>query len=194
MFEIRTRTSNNDLAGEIQWLFFFQRYNLLISTSSFSCFCFFLEFHILNMKGYFQQNNSGHRRFHLILPFFLSSQLILALSTLIILPTSVNSAALGMERREAPNQRNILLLNRSGRRIDIFWINRSVDPIEFRSNSENGEGYPFGASQGINSYIGHEFEIREMPSKKTGECQIPGDCQKGYFQVNDQEGQSTWES
>jgi len=107
----------------------------------------------------------------------------------IILPTNVNAAALGMERRETPTQRNVLLINKSGRRVDLFWINRFVDPIQFQSNSDNGEGYPYGASQGINSYIGHEFEIREMPSKKTGQCQIPNDCKKGYFQVNDQEGQ-----
>jgi len=106
-----------------------------------------------------------------------------------ILPATVHSAALGIDRRESPNQRNVVLHNKSGRRVDLFWINRSVDPIEFRSNSENGEGYPYGASQGITSYIGHEFEIREMPSKRTGECRIPGDCSTGYFQVNDQEGQ-----
>ena len=78
--------------------------------------------------------------------------------------------------------------------MDLFWINRAANPIEFRSNSENGEGYPYGASQGLTSYIGHEFEIREMPSKKTGECRIPGDCKTGYFQVNDQEGQSKFQT
>lgn len=111
--------------------------------------------------------------------------LILQLST----TGTVNAAALGKERRETPNQRTIQLHNQSGRRVDVLWINRSVQPNTFISNSESGEGYPYGAQQGINSYIGHEFEVREMPSKKTGECRIPGDCKKGYFQVNEQEGQ-----
>lgn len=145
------------------------------------------------MKVRFHQDDIGHRMLHWTQTLF-SFQWLLVLAVLISLPTGGDSAALGMERREAPNQRNVLVFNKSGRRVDIFWINRAVEPNEFRSNSENGEGYPYGASQGINSYIGHEFEIREMPSKKTGQCQIPNDCKKGYFKVNDQEGQSKYNS
>lgn len=124
------------------------------------------------------------------LPLLLLSTLIVILLSLPV--STVNAAALGKERRESPNQRKVFLHNQSGRRVDAFWINRADQPNTFHTNSEDGQGYPFGASQGINSYIGHEFEIREMPSKKTGECQIPGECQTGYFQVNDQEGQSKY--
>ena len=120
------------------------------------------------------------------IPLTLSLLMVL----LIAFPSSANAAALGMERRESPSQRNVVVYNKSGRRIDVFWINRHTDPVSYQSNSEGGQGYPYGASQGINSYIGHEFEIREMPSKTTGQCKIPNDCKKGYFQVNDQEGQS----
>jgi hypothetical protein len=122
--------------------------------------------------------------------------LLLLLSTVFVFlshsTNTVNAAAFGKERREAPNQRNIVLYNQSGRRVDAFWINRSHEPNTYHSNSDNGEGYPFGAQQAINSYIGHEFEIREMPSKKTGACQDPDNCRKGLFQVNDQEGQSKY--
>lgn len=103
----------------------------------------------------------------------------------------VQSAALGRARRENPNQRNILFVNKSGRRVDVLWINRATDPVTYRTNSENGEGYPYGASQGINSYLSHEFQVREMPSKKSGKC-LSDECRTAYFQVNDQEGQSAY--
>lgn len=104
--------------------------------------------------------------------------------------TTTHAAVLGMSRRGSPNARKFSFFNRSGRRVDIFWINRSTNPVSFVTNSDRGEGYPFGGSTGVDSYIGHEFEIREMPSKKTGECKIPGNCQKAHFKVNDREGQS----
>jgi hypothetical protein len=104
---------------------------------------------------------------------------------------SIHAAVLGISRRDSPNVRKFMFVNRSGRRVDLLWMNRSTDPVSYSSNSENGEGYPYGATTGISSFIGHEFEIREMPSKKTGQCKIPGNCQIGQFQVNDQEGQST---
>jgi len=100
----------------------------------------------------------------------------------------VHSAALGRRRRENPTERNILFVNKSGRRVDVLWINRHTDPVSYRTNSENGEGYPYGASQGINSFLSHEFQVREMPSKKTGKCRSD-ECQTAYFQVNEQEGQ-----
>jgi len=103
---------------------------------------------------------------------------------------AINGAVLGMSRRESPNARNIDFVNQSGTRVDLLWINRSTDPVSYHSNS-NDEGYPYGVSQRINSFIGHEFEAREMPSKKTGECKTPGKCRTAYFQVNSEEGQST---
>lgn len=129
------------------------------------------------------------------LPTRTASRILVLLTVILLLATLTSpteAAILGMSRREAPNSRKVNFVNQSGRRVDVLWINRSTNPISYVSNSENGEGYPYGATQGINSFIGHEFEIREMSSKRTGQCNVPGDCQTGYFQVNDQEGQSKY--
>lgn len=114
---------------------------------------------------------------------------ILAVLVSCLLLSRVDSAALGQRRREAPNGRVVVVDNQSGRRIEVYWINRQKNPPSFHANSADGEGYPYGATTAINSYIGHEFELRELPSKRSNECATPGQCRKGHFQVNDQEDQ-----
>lgn len=118
-----------------------------------------------------------------ILSFFIKALVLSSVCTIL-----VESAILGLERRENPNSRHVDVLNQSGRRFDIFWINRRTNPVSYHPNSENGEGYPYGATAGIASYVGHEFEIREMPSKKTGTC-LFDKCRTSYFQVNDRQKQ-----
>jgi hypothetical protein len=102
--------------------------------------------------------------------------------------TLVSSAALGKSRHEAPNQRSVSVSNLSGRRVDVFWINDSQTPVTYVSNSDKQEGYPYGGETAMLSYVGHKFEIREMPRKATGMCDQE-ECAKGYFEVNDQEKQ-----
>jgi hypothetical protein len=109
-------------------------------------------------------------------------------------PSLVSSAALGKYRHEVPNQRSIMFKNHSGRRVDVLWINVFEEPDEdgkqlLVSNSDKGEGYAYGSEQGITSYIGHEFEVQEMPAKSTGKC-LGDECRTGYFKVNDEEDQS----
>jgi hypothetical protein len=100
----------------------------------------------------------------------------------------VSSAALGKSRHENPTQRSVFVRNLSGRRFDIFWINNFSSPVTYVSNSEKEEGYPFGGETAMLSYVGHEFEVREMPRKSTGTCHQE-ECAKAYFKVNDQENQ-----
>jgi hypothetical protein len=117
----------------------------------------------------------------------------LLLLSVVLFPSSfvvlVSSAALGKSRHEAPNQRSVFVRNQSGRRVDIFWINNFKSPTTYSTNSENGEGYPYGGETAMLSYVGHEFEIREMPRKSTGTCDVEDACAKAYFKVNDQEKQ-----
>eukprot|EP00980_Cylindrotheca_fusiformis_P027441 scaffold20461_cov117-Cylindrotheca_fusiformis.AAC.4 len=93
-------------------------------------------------------------------------------------------------RNTNPSQRSVKVKNESGRKIDVFWVNnlkRGV-PETFVSQSEDGDGYSYGADAGILSYVGHMFEIREMPGKKSGKC-LEETCWKGRFVVNDEKEQ-----
>lgn len=124
------------------------------------------------------------------LPFVTCLLLLLVLMT----PSFVSSAALGKRGHDQPAQRSIVIKNQSGRRFDVLWINTLEPPgpdgkLLLQSNSENAEGYPYGGDVGISSYIGHEFQVQEMPSKSTGKCLHERKCRQGYFQVNEQEDQ-----
>jgi hypothetical protein len=114
--------------------------------------------------------------------------MLLPLLVLAATPLFVSSAVLGRPRHETPSQRPITIRNQSGRRFDVFWINTFTDPVSYVSNSVENEGYPYGGDAVFLSYIGHEFEVREMPSKKTKSCRLK-ECAKAYFKVNDQEFQ-----
>lgn len=82
--------------------------------------------------------------------------------------------------------RHIQLINNAGFKIEVYWINRWKND-ELVLNTE--EGVLNGASTGINSYVSHEFQLVEVPSKKTGKCQEE-ECQTATFQVNANDGQS----
>lgn len=84
------------------------------------------------------------------------------------------------------DSRNIQLINDSGFKIEVYWINRWKND-ELVINTE--EGVMNGASTGINSFVGHEFQIVEVPSKKTGKCREE-ECKTATFQVNANDGQS----
>jgi hypothetical protein len=112
----------------------------------------------------------------------------------------VQANALGKPRREVATARSIKIQNKSGRRVDILWINRfnADGVVTYHSNSEDGKGYPYGGDTSINSYMTHEFKVQEMPSTTSSKCLGPNDtCRMGYFQVNKEEHQgkkhrTTW--
>jgi len=81
-----------------------------------------------------------------------------------------------------PDSRDLRIINEAGFKCNIYWINRWKND-ELVLNSE--EGVFHGAETNINSYLGHEFEVQEVPSKKTGHCKGPDNtCRKGQFKVN----------
>jgi hypothetical protein len=114
---------------------------------------------------------------------FLLLKVILTLN----LSSIVSAAALGKTKGHADNQRSFHFQNLSGRRVDVLWVNVNKTPNDFVSQN-GGEGYPYGGDTNILSYIGHEFEIRELPSKKTNSCLFE-ECRKARFKVNDQQNQ-----
>jgi hypothetical protein len=118
--------------------------------------------------------------------------LLCILSICLALIIGVQAAALGKERKENPSARLIDIRNESGRRFDVLWIDSIRLPPpgqpKARISNNEGEGYPYGGQANINSYVGHEFEIQEMPSKKTNECMY-AECRKATFVVNNEEDQ-----
>lgn len=65
-----------------------------------------------------------------------------------------------------PSARSINIMNESGRRVEIHWINPDDGSMVLQSTPDDLNG----ASLSLNSYAGHNFEVRELPAKKTMEC------------------------
>ena len=105
----------------------------------------------------------------------------------------VGGVIIGLDRpRENESQRSVQVINNSGRRINVYWVNDldSSKPVELVSQSDDGDGYAYGAETGLQTYVGHTFEIQEMPGKKSKVCTNNNDaCWKRRFQVNSEEGQ-----
>lgn len=65
-----------------------------------------------------------------------------------------------------PMARSINIMNESGRRVEVHWINPDDGSMVLQSTPDVLNG----ASLSLNSYAGHNFEVRELPAKKTMEC------------------------
>jgi hypothetical protein len=85
--------------------------------------------------------------------------------------------------------RHISILNNSGRRVEIYWINPDTGENVLMSDPHVVSGADFP----LDSYVGHTFEARELPNKKTGECQSssdsPGECHRAVFSVSENDNQ-----
>ena len=84
--------------------------------------------------------------------------------------------------------RSIQILNRSGVKIDYFWIHPGTGEL---AESQTEGGIITGADTSINSYVGHSFEVQELPRKATGKC-VEDECQKTTFTVNSNEDQGKY--
>jgi len=83
--------------------------------------------------------------------------------------------------------RQINIVNESGVKIQIHWINPDTDELILQSD-------PFmhiGASFPLNSFVGHEFQVTELPGKG-GVCKgdsepttTTPECLVNYFAVNE---------
>jgi hypothetical protein len=83
-------------------------------------------------------------------------------------------------------ERSIRIMNQSGVRTDAFWINSQTR--ELAESQTDGKGITYGADTGISSYVGHSFEIQELPNAKTKKCRRKM-CRKAYLTVNENEEQ-----
>lgn len=82
-------------------------------------------------------------------------------------------------------KRNIKITNDSGSRIVIYWVHPSTRDTALMSDAE---GIPPGADFPLDSYVGHEFEVREMPLKSTGSCATE-QCRITHFAVSENDEQ-----
>mmetsp|Transcript_17882 Transcript_17882/g.35948 ORF Transcript_17882/g.35948 Transcript_17882/m.35948 type:complete len:131 (+) Transcript_17882:136-528(+) len=92
---------------------------------------------------------------------------------------------------ESPDARSIQILNESGRRVDVSWIHPQTEELVLQSTPD----VLAGASFSLNSFVSHSFLVREMPGKKTGECEgSEGECRVDYFSVNENHDQGEFYS
>jgi len=129
----------------------------------------------------FLQSVSLHRKVSMV------RATALALLAVVVLVDA--GAILGVQRRdnENPASRGLLLINQSGRKVNMYWVNTFKTPEQFVPQFvDDGVlvGCAYGADKSISSYIGHQFEIREEPSKKTGHC-VFSTCRKVRIKVSD---------
>jgi len=94
------------------------------------------------------------------------------------------SAAPRKRKNGNPLARNIRILNHSGAKIDVFWINPTTR--ELADSNTDGEGIMYGGETGIASYAGHNFEVQEL--QVNGKCKRHM-CRKAYFTVTENEDQ-----
>jgi hypothetical protein len=85
-----------------------------------------------------------------------------------------------------PLSRSVSVHNKAAAKIDIFWIHPTTQ--ELAPSNTNGDGIVFGAMTGVLSYVGHQFEVQEIPNPKTGQCKYEK-CRKGYFSCSEEENQ-----
>lgn len=104
---------------------------------------------------------------------------------LLLLWTPAAVLARNKRKHGNPLARSVRVLNESGVKIDLFWIH--PETRQLADSHSSGEGVMYGAETGISSYVGHTFEVQEMPGR-FGEC-LHKLCRKAYFTVNRNEEQ-----
>mmetsp|Transcript_15709 Transcript_15709/g.15110 ORF Transcript_15709/g.15110 Transcript_15709/m.15110 type:complete len:461 (-) Transcript_15709:73-1455(-) len=86
--------------------------------------------------------------------------------------------------------RNINILNESGKRLEIFWIHPDTGELVLQTTPYIMDGTTFP----LNSFVGHSFEVREMPNSRTGECGYADEeektCRSAFFTVNPNDSQA----
>lgn len=87
-----------------------------------------------------------------------------------------------------PDSRSAKLLNRSGAKVDVFWVKPGTD--ELAHSNTDGEGVVWGGETGISTFVGHQFEVVELSAgKRTGRC-LYQTCRRVRFEINANEDQS----
>lgn len=128
-----------------------------------------------------KQSSSSYRV--TILPLLL---LHLPLILLVQLLTTTRIVVFVRAAAEDDESRSITIVNESGRRVEINWINPEDGKLELQSDPDVLHGATFD----LNSFVGHDFEVRELAVRKTGVCAGEGQtCRVDHFTVNSNQDQ-----
>jgi hypothetical protein len=128
-----------------------------------------------------KQSSSSYRV--TILPLLL---LHLPLILLVQLLTTTRVVFFVRAAAEDDESRSITIVNESGRRVEINWINPEDGKLELQSDPDVLHGATFD----LNSFVGHDFEVRELAVRKTGVCAGEGQtCRVDHFTVNSNQDQ-----
>lgn len=99
---------------------------------------------------------------------------------LILSLTILSQTTLAGKRNDS---RPIQVLNESGRRVEIFWVD-----VNTREEVLMSTPYVMpGADFALNSFVGHEFMIKELPDG-SGQCQ-ESECKVRNFVISDNDEQ-----
>ena len=90
-------------------------------------------------------------------------------------------------QQNTSTSRSIKILNESGSRVEVYWIH----PQTREGTLMSSPNVMHGASFPLNSFVGHEFELRELPSATSGECKSEDKvCHTASFAVSENDDQS----
>jgi len=82
--------------------------------------------------------------------------------------------------------RGFKIMNYSGFTIELYWVHPDTREGSLMSNPNIMNGGDFA----LNSFIGHEFEVRELPSTRTGLCESKDQtCRNDFFVVSENDDQ-----
>ena len=114
--------------------------------------------------------------------FKLSSKIALTISILIL-----NLLALVHKTDANDFRRRIQIINESGQRFEVFWVSVNTGELILQLATP----VVTGSTASLNSFVAHAFELREMPSTKTGECSGENNvCHSVRFTVNENQNQA----
>ena len=108
------------------------------------------------------------------------------LAVLAIFSVSCRVASGARSRHAHPMKRNIRVINESGVTLDVFWIHPGTR--ELAHSNTNGDGCAYGSDVNIDTFVGHEFQIIEIPAKGSKGCARPA-CQRTAITVSTAEDQ-----
>jgi hypothetical protein len=83
--------------------------------------------------------------------------------------------------------RSIRIINESQSKISVYWVH----PVTRETVLMTSPDIVAGSEFPLDSYVGHEFEARELPSVKTGLCQHSADqvCRRAVWSLSENEEQ-----
>jgi hypothetical protein len=105
-----------------------------------------------------------------------------------------NNGSVGSTTRKRGINRHIKIVNESGGRVQVHWVHPSTRDLSLMSDPDVAAGAEFP----LESYVSHEFQIRQLPDRKTGACAGSSGaedgaedqvCKTANFQVSDNDEQ-----